>query len=121
MINFIIMTSITLAFGALLFYAIFKSVDDVTQKPPDKIIEKLFKYDNYEIVFPEILTKQIFVKEEVLEKFKNTDGFYALSKYYGHSLVRYVYKVKNSENVVANVFLYCNNIVVYFVSDSKLM
>lgn len=121
MTEFIIMTIVTVAFGFLLFYAIFKSVDNVADEPSDELIAKLFKDEKIALIFPEKSCENMLITENVLEKFKNTDGFYKLSEYYGLNLVRRVYSIENDAEHVANVFLYNNNIVAAFLTDTDLV
>ena len=119
MFNFIIMTVITVMFGALLFYAIFKSTNNALQAPCNDRIRECFP-DKYNLIFPEKYAENVFISVAALEKFKNTDGFYKLSEYYGLNLVRRVYTIENEDDVIANVFLYKNNIAASFLSGSDL-
>ena len=118
MTAFIIMTAITLAFGCLLFYAVFKKSDSPATPPDNGIIRKYLSVVCAP-VFPEKFSHTVFVSENFLEKFKGTDGFLKLLPYRGLSLVHRIYTLENDTFHVANVFLYNNMIVAVFLSDAN--
>ena len=120
MTGFVIMTIITVAFGALLFYSMFKSVDDNSRKLTPENLKKLFG-EKYIPIFPEKISRRVPITDRTLDVFKNTDGFYALSRCYGLTLTHMVYSLEADSFHVANVFLHDNNVIAVFLTDSDLL